>query len=219
MDTMTALTIASLVPGARAAAIAAAVLFAMGCAAVPTEKPSYQVVHRFDGFELRDYAAYVVAETDVVGTRESAGNDGFRVLAGYIFGKNKGSRKLAMTAPVAQSEGTKLSMTAPVTQSAGADAGTWTLQFMMPSQYALAELPEPLDPRVRFRTIPSRRVAALTYSGGWSTSRYEEKLARLRAALAREQLVAAGEPVWARFDPPFKPWFLRTNEIWIEVAR
>jgi hypothetical protein len=185
---------------------------------VPTEKPSYQVNRKFDDFELRDYAGYVVAETDVSGTRESAGNDGFRVLSGYIFGKNKGSRKLAMTAPVAQSEGTKIAMTAPVAQSAGA-GGTWTIQFMMPSQYALADLPEPLDPRVRFRVVPPRRIAARTYSGGWSTSRYEEELGRLRAALAREGLVAAGEPTWARFDPPFKPWFLRTNEIWIELAR
>jgi len=85
--------------------------------------------------------------------------------------------------------------------------------------HALADLPEPLDPRVRFREVPPRRLAARAYSGGWSTSRYEEELARLRAALAREGLAAAGEPVWARFDPPFKPWFLRTNEIWIEVAR
>jgi hypothetical protein len=197
----------------------AAILLATGCATVPTEKPSYQVTQRFDDFELRDYASYVVAETDVSGTRESAGNDGFRVLAGYIFGKNKGSRKLAMTAPVAQSEGTKLAMTAPVALSAGAEGGTWTIQFMMPSQYALADLPEPLDPRVRFRVVPPRRVAARTYSGGWSSSRYEEELARFRAALSRAQLTAAGEPVWARFDPPFKPWFLRTNEIWIELAR
>lgn len=197
----------------------AALFLATGCATVPTENPSYQVTRSFEDFELRDYARYVVAETDVSGTRESAGNDGFRVLAGYIFGKNKGSRKLAMTAPVAQSEGTKLAMTAPVAQSAGADGGTWTLQFMMPSQYALADLPEPLDPRVRFRVVPPRRVAARSYSGGWSASRYEEELARLRAALAREGLVAAEEPVWARFDPPFKPWFLRTNEIWIEVGR
>jgi hypothetical protein len=193
-------------------------ILAMGCATVPTEKPSYEVTARFDDFELRDYAGYVVAETEVSGTRESAGNDGFRVLAGYIFGKNKGSRKLAMTAPVAQSEGTKLAMTAPVAQSAGPDGRTWSLQFMMPSEYALADLPEPLDPRVRFREVPPRRLAARAYSGGWSTSRYEEELARLRAALAREGLAAAGDPVWARFDPPFKPWFLRTNEIWIEVA-
>jgi len=220
-------------PGAGTAPWCAAVLLAAGCATVPTEKPSYQVAQRFEDFELRDYAPYVVAETDVSGTRESAGNDGFRVLAGYIFGKNKGSRKLAMTAPVAQaegtklamtapvvqSEGTKLAMTAPVAQSAGADGRTWTIQFMMPSQYALADLPEPLDPRVRFRVVPPRRVAARSYSGGWSTARYEEELARLQAGLAREGLVAAGEPAWARFDPPFKPWFLRTNEIWVELAR
>jgi hypothetical protein len=201
------------------AAGCAALLAAMGCATVPTEKPRHEVARRFPDFELRDYPGYVVAETEVVGPRERAGNEGFRLLAAYIFGKNRGSRKLAMTAPVAQAEGTRLAMTAPVAQAEGAGAGSWTLQFMMPSALGLADLPEPLDPRVRLRELPARRVAARTYSGGWSEARYQGELALLQAALAREGLLPAGPPVWARYDPPFMPWFLRTNEIWIELGR
>ena len=30
-------------------------------------------------------------------------------------------------------------------------------------------------------------------------------------------LEEAGEPIWARYDPPFKPWFLRRNEILIGI--
>jgi len=66
--------------------------------------------------------------------------------------------------------------------------------------------------------VPARRVAALTYSGTWAESRYLEHLSRLRQAMQREGLQPAGEPVWARYDPPFMPWFLRKNEILIEVA-
>jgi len=88
----------------------------------------------------------------------------------------------------------------------------------MPSAFTRDTLPEPEDPAVRFREIPARRVAALAYSGSWSEARYLEKLAELRAALARAGLRAAGEPVWARYDPPFMPWFLRTNEILVELA-
>ncbi len=183
------------------------------------EKPSYRVVEARDGIELRDYEPYVVAETEVTGSRESAGNAGFRRLAAYIFGRNRGDRRIAMTAPVARREGTRIAMTAPVAQAAKPDAGegTWVIQFMMPSALDLASLPEPLDPAVRFRRIPARRVAALRYSGTWSERRYLEKLEQLRAAMARAGLVAAGEPVWARYDPPFKPWFLRTNEILVDV--
>lgn len=184
------------------------------------EKPRYEVVQRIEGIEVREYAPYVVAEVEVTGSREEAGNAGFRLLASYIFGKNRGERKIAMTAPVAQQEGARIAMTAPVAQQEkpGSGPSTWVIQFMMPSEYALDTLPEPLDPAVRFREVPARRVAAIRYSGSWSEARYLEKLAGLRAVMEKAGLRAVGEPVWARYDPPFKPWFLRTNEILIEVA-
>lgn len=195
---------------ALAAALAAPIT------AMAIEKPVHRVVQRHEDFEVRDYAPTVVAETEVVGTREEAGNEGFRRLAGYIFGKNRGERRIEMTAPVAQSEGTRIAMTAPVAQAAGAP-GTFVLRFTMPSRWTLATLPEPLDERVVLRALPGRRVAAWRYSGGWSVERYEEELARFRAALAREGLSTTGEPTWARYDPPWVPWFMRTNEIWLEL--
>ncbi len=191
-------------------------LLAAASSAMALEQPSYRVVERREDLEVREYAPYLVAETVVAGSREEAGNAGFRILAGYIFGKNKGERKIAMTAPVTQAEPAKIAMTAPVAQAG--QEGRWTIQFMMPSAYTLETLPEPLDPAVSFRVVPARRVAALTYSGTWSASRYEAHLAKLRAALERAGLVAVGEPVWARYDPPYMPWFLRTNEILVELA-
>lgn len=184
--------------------------------AMAIEKPSFKLVERREAFELRDYAPYLVAETVVGGSREEAGNAGFRILAGYIFGKNRGAKKIAMTAPVTQAEPSKIAMTAPVAQAG--QEGRWTIQFMMPSAYTLETLPEPLDPAVSFRLVPARRVAAHTYSGTWSAARYEEHLATLRAALAAAGLTAVGQPTWARYDPPFMPWFLRTNEILVELA-
>ncbi len=185
------------------------------------EQSRYRVVQRFDDFEIREYAAQVVAETDVSGTRASAGNAGFRLLAGYIFGRNRGEAKIAMTAPVTQAEGSKIAMTAPVTQASsgsGEGAARWRLQFMMPAEYSLETLPEPLDPAIQLRRIPARRVAAMVYSGTWSEGRYLEHLGRLQEAMRREGLPSRGEPVWARYDPPWVPWFLRRNEILIDVA-
>ena len=178
------------------------------------------MVQEVQGIEVREYAPYLVAETEVSGTREEAGNAGFRRLADYIFGKNRGEKKIAMTAPVAQQEGKRIAMTAPVTQqeAPGGGASTWLIQFMMPSEYSRDALPEPLDPAIRIREVPARRVAVLRYSGTWSEERYLENLAELRAAMEKAGLRAVGEPVWARYDPPFMPWFLRTNEILIEIA-
>jgi hypothetical protein len=100
--------------------------------------------------------------------------------------------------------GARIAMTAPVSQQERLDRGpsTWVIQFMMPSEYARDTLPEPLDPAVRFREVPARRVVPLQYSGTWSEERYLEKLAELRAAMEKEGLRAVGEPVGARDDPP-----------------
>ncbi len=77
--------------------------------------------------------------------------------------------------------------------------------------------PEPANPRVRIRTVPARHAAALTYSGRWSQTSYEQHRARLLQALETEGLAPVGSPRFARFDPPFKPLFLRRNEVVIDV--
>lgn len=182
------------------------------------EQPRYLVEQSHGDIEVRRYESYVVAETEVEGDRQSAGSEGFRRLFAYILGKNEGSTKLAMTSPVTETKGTKIAMTAPVTETAaGNGQGSFVVQFMMPSHLTLDSLPKPLDHRVRLRRIPTRRLAALRYSGSWSEKRYRTHLNKLRAAMQRERLKEAGEPIWARYDPPFKPWFLRRNEILIEI--
>jgi hypothetical protein len=193
--------------------VATVLLMAWG-AALATDEPRYTVVRTDDAFEVRRYEPYLVAETLVAGSADEAGSQGFRVLAGYIFGKNKGARAIAMTAPVAQVP-TKIAMTAPVAQSPG--AGGYVVQFAMPPEWTLETLPEPTDPAVRLRAVPARTLAAIRYSGTWSQERYAEHLAKLQEALARTGLRWRGEPVWARYDPPWKPWFLRRNEIWLEL--
>lgn len=184
------------------------------------EGPKYQVEWTYPSFEVRRYAPCVVAETEVVGSREQAGNEGFRRLAGYIFGKNLGARKIAMTAPVVEAEvkGAKIAMTAPVAEIpvSGAD-DRFLIQFTMPAAYTRESLPEPIDDRIHLRQLPEKRVAAIRYSGTWSELRYLKHLQKLRAAMAEHGVAGAAEPVWARYDPPFKPWFMRRNEILIEV--
>jgi hypothetical protein len=84
---------------------------------------------------------------------------------------------------------------------------------MMPSELSRETLPEPKDSRITIREIPAQTFAAIRYSGTWSKRNYDEQLGILRGVLRAEGLEPVGEPIWARYDPPFKPWFLRRNEI------
>ena len=181
-----------------------------------TEEPRYAVVQQLDGAEVRQYEAYAVAQVLVNSTADEAGNQAFPILAGYIFGKNKGAKTFEMTAPVTQAATPlKLAMTAPVTQAA-ADGG-YLVQFVLPRGVTLATAPEPMDPRVQLRDVPGRRVAVIRYSGFWSQANYDEHLAKLQAALRAANIAWTGEPTLSRYDPPFTPWFLRRNEIWLDV--
>jgi SOUL heme-binding protein len=182
-----------------------------------TEEPDYQVVRELGDIQVRQYATYAVAEVVVAGPASEAGNQAFPILAGYIFGKNKGERKFAMTAPVTQAaEPVKLEMTAPVTQTVA--PGGFLVQFVLPKGVTVASAPEPLDARVQLRQVPSRQVAVIRYSGLWSDSNYDEHLAKLQAALRTANLAWTGEPVYSRYNAPFTPWFMRRNEIWLHLA-
>jgi effector-binding domain-containing protein len=194
--------------------LAACLLLLTWSHAMAIAEPGYTVVRTGDAFEVRHYEPYVVAETVVNAAADEAGSQGFRILAGYIFGQNKVARKIEMTAPVAQTP-TKIAMTAPVTQSATSDG--YVVQFAMPREWTLETLPEPIDSRVKLRAIPARTLAVISYSGTWSQSNYEQNLGKLQDALAKAGLKWHGAAVWARYDPPWKPWFWRRNEILLEV--
>jgi hypothetical protein len=169
-----------------------------------------------DGVELRQYAPYVVAEVTLNTAAEDAGSQAFPILAGYIFGKNKGEKKFAMTAPVTQTAApVRMEMTAPVTQASV--PGGMLVQFVLPKSVTLASAPEPTDPRVQLRQVPAAKWAVIRYSGTWSQANYEEHLAQLKTTLETASVATQGEPVLARYDPPFKPWFLRRNEIWLAL--
>lgn len=182
-----------------------------------TEEPKYQVVRELPpDAEVRQYAAYTVAEVVVPGPADAAGSQAFPILAGYIFGKNKGERTFAMTAPVTQAAvPAKLEMTAPVTQSAA--PGGFRVQFVLPRGVTSASAPEPLDERIRLREVAPTRVAVIRYSGTWSASNDGEHLARLQSALSTAGLAWTGEPVYSRYNAPFTPGFLRRNEIWLHL--
>jgi len=186
-----------------------------GCA-INIEEAKYEVVSKTENFEIRDYAPHVVAETGVDGTLEDAGNKAFQRLFGYISGGNRSHNKISMTAPVSQElANKKIKMTSPVGQQR--IEGGWVVSFTMPVSQTIEALPVPEDQRVKLRQVPACRMAAVRYSGIWSEKRYLRYKQELEAWIEKNGFRIIGEPVWARYNPPFTPWFLRRNEILIQV--
>jgi hypothetical protein len=180
------------------------------------EEPSYLVIKQYGTFEVRTYDTYVVAEVVVPGPEQEAGNQGFRLLAAYIFGGNVSQQKMAMTAPVTQvAQSEKIAMTAPLTQTA-AQAG-FVVQFKIPKAYTLETLPKPLDERVKLRQVSSATYAVIRFSGMWTEANYQRHLSALQMGMSDNGLLPVGSPIYARYNAPFTPWFMRRNEIWIPL--
>ncbi len=188
-----------------------------GCASTVEHEP-YTVVSRDAGFEIRDYPPSIVAETVVDGPLEEAGNRAFGRLFGYISGKNRAGGKIAMTAPVSQRPSSEqIPMTAPVGQRPA--EGGWAVSFVMPASYTMETLPAPESPEVKLRPLPACRMAAVRYSGVWSEERFLRYKGELESWMANGGLTIVGPAVWARYNAPFTPWFLRRNEVLIPVGK
>ncbi len=183
-----------------------------------TEQQPFELVRRCPGFDLRRYPAHVVAQVTVRSSFDKAGNVAFRSLFGYISGQNRTQSSVAMTAPVVQevAGSQKVAMTAPVVQRTTGE-GEFVIAFVLPASLTAETAPVPTNPEVEIRTVPAGLAAAAQYSGGWSQSSFERHSTQLQQAVLAEGLRPVGSPRFARFDPPFKPWFLRRNEVVLDV--
>lgn len=170
-----------------------------------TEEQTYDVLKEYPEFELRWYPEHLVAETRVQGSFERVGTTSFRRLVGYIGGRNAASQKVAMTAPVIQ-------------EAEDEEAGSYVVSFVMPAALDLQHAPEPTERDVRLRTIPAQTAAAIQFSGRWTRAGFEEHARRLLAAVEAAGLEVAGPLRFARFDPPWTPWFRRRNEVVVPVV-
>lgn len=184
------------------------------------EEPSYTILEKRDGYEIRKYAPYIKAETTVTGTYQEASSQGFRIIADYIFGNNTSKESIAMTAPVLEiptkNNSEKIAMTVPVLETTSENA-TRTIAFVLPSKYTLATLPRPNNPAVTFTQIPERTVAVVRFTWYPTVSRIEAKKALLKSYLERDRKVITGDTETARYNPPLSMPLTLRNEILIPI--
>ena len=182
------------------------------------EEPKYSVLKEYENFEIRNYDSYLVAEVDIEGSYNKSGNEAFRILAGYIFGDNQSSTKMNMTAPVeseAIQPSERMNMTAPVFSNKNVNG--YTYRFVMESKYTQETLPVPNNSKIRITEIKDRVMAVISFSGRWSQKNFEKHEQILVNDLKNEGIGVASEAIYARYNAPFTPWFLRRNEIMFEI--
>ena len=181
------------------------------------EEPDYQIIDKELDFEIRHYKEYLVAEVSLNGDFSSSGGQAFRILAGYIFGDNTAKKKMNMTSPVESQSNLseEMAMTAPVTSIA--DGEKYIYRFVMEKKYSLDSLPIPNDSRIKLKKINSRFMAVKKYSGTWSEENYNQSKKELLEHLRKKDITVVGLPIFARYNAPFVPWFLRRNEVLIEI--
>jgi hypothetical protein len=206
-------------------ALLASLLFALSFSVMAIEEPKHRVIETVGKIELREYEPALLAEVDVSGERSAAINQGFRILAGYIFGGNQGQAKIAMTAPVTQaperasSAGEKIAMTAPVTQESVGSGGEtrWRVAFMMPGKYTIETLPKPNDERVKFRVSDPVKRVAIVFDGFSTSSNLGTHREQLETFVKERGLNTKGEYTMAFYNDPFTlPWN-RRNEWWVAI--
>lgn len=171
------------------------------------DEPRFTVVKSAGSFEIREYAARLVAQTGVgQGDWRSATSVGFGRLADFIFGAN--------TASTGDSE--KIAMTTPVESDATGEQTTVT--FTMPPEYSADSLPRPQDERVVVRVLPAATVATWRFSGTAGRQDVDALKETLLSAVTAHGYSATSAVRVAQYDPPWIPGPLRRNELMVDVV-
>ena len=162
------------------------------------ETASYRVVQSSGNFEVRQYPPLVIAETSMTG----GDNNSFGRLFRFITGGNAANQKISMTTPVF--------MSGVATNS--------KMAFVLPSKIEPSAVPQPSDGAVTIRKIEGGHFCVYRYSGGRSGTKESDAIEQLRSWMQSQNLPAQSEPIFAFFDPPWTPPFLRRNEVMIRTV-
>lgn len=183
------------------------------------EQTAYSVVDSKENYEVRIYPAHIVAQTVVTGSYQQALNQGFSIVARYIFGGNTKKESIAMTSPVIEKtiQSESIAMTSPVTETV--EGESHTIAFGMPRSYTLETLPAPNDDRVKIVTIPEKKMAALRFSGMRTNARVQSKKQQLLDSLKKDNVVVTGAVQYAGYNAPWTPPWMTRHEVLVEVSR
>ena len=193
--------VVSIILGIIAVAFIAVQIFALK-SQKKIETYSYVVNKEYDQFEVRRYEATLFSSVKLSGTTyKEASSEGFSVLAGYIFGNNERSEKIAMTSPVAMTL-----------------EDSMTMLFMVPKKFDKETLPQPNESKIKFHNEPAKTIAAIQFKGWASDKKIENYKQKLIAALDKEGLSYTDRFYFFGYNAPYEV-FNRKNEVIVELQK
>ena len=152
------------------------------------ETPNYKVIKTFGDVEIREYPQMILAQTKLGGKRyKSNGNNGFGVVANYIFGGNQQQQKIAMTAPV-------------IMNMSDTEA---SMSFVMPSQYQLV-------------SQDSMKLAVLRFGGFSSDEKIAKHAQLLTQVLKENNILTKGSLLYMGYNAPWD-LINRRNEVAFQI--
>lgn len=160
----------------------------------------YTKIKKYKQFEVRNYEATLFTSVKLSNSGyKNSSRKGFSILAGYIFGDNDKSEKIAMTSPVSMSLDDSM-----------------TMMFMVPKELNKETLPKPNQSQIEFKTEPAKTVAAIGF-GGWAD---DEKIAKYKkklvTALEKEGIAYTNRFYFLGYNAPYEV-FNRKNEVIVEL--
>jgi len=181
------------------------------------ETTEYSVLEVKSGYEIRLYPSHIVAQAMVKGTYTEALNEGFGIVARYIFGGNTKKQSIAMTSPVVEkgNSSESIAMTAPVI--ANIEGEMHTIAFGMPKSYTPETLPVPNDPRVKIVTVPEKKMATIRFTWLRTSTRVQAKKQELIDLLKKDNVQIVGEIQYAGYNAPWTPPWMNRHEVMVEV--
>ena len=167
-------------------------------ATAATETPEYTVESEDGDFEIRVYPDLKLVTTT---SKDREMNGSFMKLFRYIDGGNAAEEKISMTSPVLMTKSDETS----------------TMSFIVPKDVAEKGAPDPSSEQLALKELPAMRVAAYRYSGHSDDKKEQDAFKKLQAWMTQQNLQAAGEPLYAGYNPPWTPGFMRRNEVMVPL--
>ncbi|MBK2105535.1 SOUL family heme-binding protein [Francisella philomiragia] len=182
-----------------------------------TPQAKYTDIKKDGDYSVRVYAPLTEAQVTIESSDyKSAVNKGFRYLFNYITGANIAKQDIQMTAPVKiEQSSQKIQMTAPV-MIAGDDK-SWTIAFVLPSQYTLQNAPKPTSDKIKLVEKSETKMAVVTFSGFLDKDSIDSNTTKLKTWIKANSYEIDGQPEAAGYNPPWTIPFLRTNEVMIPI--
>lgn len=164
------------------------------------EEYQFKLIEKIGDIEVREYSNAVFIQTQLETNKyEEISSDGFRTLAGYIFGNNSENQKIAMTSPVTVDMSDERNM-----------------YFMVPSNYSISDLPKPNSNNIKIITKPNQKVAAIAFSGWANESKIQEQISKLKSVLDENKMKHTGNFQFLGYNPPYEV-INRKNEVIVEL--